>query len=71
VLIAVGWLLLVSWLVKDVLFKVELRSVAVGWQLWISSVVSVVLFKVELGVGAVGPIIFSNRDELEVIGKCS
>ena len=48
--IADGWLLLVSLMADDVLFKLELRSVAVGWQLWIALVDGVVLFGMGLMV---------------------
>ena len=52
--IAVGWLLWVSLLVNDVLFKLELIVVAVRWQVWVSLMVSVGMFKMELGVVVVG-----------------
>ena len=48
--VAVGWLLWVSWLVGDVLFRLELRLVAVGWQVWVSLMVNGGLFNLELGV---------------------
>ena len=52
--VAVGWLLWVSWLVKGVLFRLELRLVAVGWQVWISWVVRGMLFGSVLCVAVVG-----------------
>ena len=45
--IAVGWLVLVSWLVNDVLFSWELGLVAMGWQLWVPLLVNDVLFRLE------------------------
>ena len=43
--LAVVWLLWVSWLVDDVLFRLGLRLVAVGWQVWVSLVMVDVLFE--------------------------
>jgi hypothetical protein len=54
VYIAVGWLLWVSWLVNDVLFRLELRLVAVGWQLWVSLMVKGMPFHSVLSVVVVG-----------------
>ena len=48
--IADEWLLKVSLMADDVLFKLVVRSVAVGWQLWIVLVVGVVLVRMELMV---------------------
>ena len=50
VYIADGWLLSVSLMADDVLFKLVIISVAVGWQLWLALMVGVVLFGMELMV---------------------
>ena len=63
--IAVGWLLLVSLSVNDVLFRLVFGLVAVGWQLWVALMVvdrllvvawleNVVLFMLEFRLVAVG-----------------
>ena len=44
----------VSWLVNDVLFRLELRLVAVGWQLWVTLMVKGMPFHSVLSVVVVG-----------------
>ena len=42
--IAVGWRLLVSLSVSDVLFMLVIRAVAVGWRLYVALLVGIMLF---------------------------